>query len=59
LYKKAADQGLTEAQLKLGLAYQSGEGAPINEAEAVKWFQKAAAQGHDGAKRLYQEITQQ
>ena len=43
--RKAAEQGLAEAQLVLGLAYTEGEGVPQNDKEAVKWVRKAAEQG--------------
>jgi hypothetical protein len=29
--------------------YDNGEGVPENDAEAVRWFRKAADQGHDNA----------
>jgi TPR repeat protein len=31
--------------------YGSGRGVPKDEAKAVQWFQKAAAQGHAEAKK--------
>ena len=43
--RKAAEQGLAEAQYKLGLKYENGWGVPINHAEAVKWLSLAAEQG--------------
>jgi len=33
----------------LGEAYANGYGVPEDDAEAVKWFRKAAAQGHEKA----------
>jgi hypothetical protein len=33
----------------LGVCYESGEGVDQDEAEAAKWFCKAAEQGHSGA----------
>ena len=41
-----AMQGEAYAQYNLGLIYFKGEGVPKNDAEAVKWFRKAADQGH-------------
>jgi TPR repeat protein len=41
-----AKQGVAYAQYNLGLIYFKGEGVPKNDAEAVKWFRKAADQGH-------------
>ena len=43
LYRKAADQGLAEAQYALGRIYSEGEG--VDREEAAKWFRKAAEQG--------------
>ena len=33
------------AQFRLGYMYANGEGVPKGDAEAVKWFRKAAEQG--------------
>ena len=33
------------AQYNLGNMYDFGEGVPENDAEAVKWYRKAADQG--------------
>ena len=35
--------------LNLGIMYDIGEGVPENNAEAVKWYRKAADQGHASA----------
>ena len=43
---KAAEQGDAEAQTSLGLMYDNGKGVPQDYAEAVKWYRKAAEQGH-------------
>ncbi|MBO6836916.1 MAG: sel1 repeat family protein [Alphaproteobacteria bacterium] len=45
----AAQAGDPEAQFHLGRAYESGEGVPQNDFEAVRWFQAAAQQDHPGA----------
>ena len=37
----AADQGHAEACLKLGQAYEAGEGGAQDKAEADKWFRLA------------------
>ncbi|NOX91736.1 MAG: tetratricopeptide repeat protein [Gammaproteobacteria bacterium] len=47
-YKKAATQGLVEAQVKLGYMYK-GQGAKIDNISAAKWFGKAADQGDNRA----------
>ena len=44
-YRKAAEQGLADAQRNLGLCYINGKGVPENQTEAVKWYRKAAEQG--------------
>jgi TPR repeat protein len=49
--RKAADQGLAEAQSNLGFMYEKGEGVPEDDVQAYKWWNLAAAQGDDAAKR--------
>ena len=44
-YRKAADQGHADAQLRLGLMYDNGKGVPQDYTEARKWYRKAADQG--------------
>lgn len=41
-----ADAGDAEAQFKVGVAYDFGQGAPRNTAEAIKWYTMAANGGH-------------
>ena len=48
-HRKAAKQGLRDAEFNLGLAYQNGIGVDQNFQEAFKWFQKAAEHGHRAA----------
>lgn len=45
-YRKAAKQGLADAQYNLGLMYHNGEGVPRNYAESVRWWRKSAEQGY-------------
>ncbi len=40
-----AHDGNAHAELLLGLKYLEGSGTQVNEAEAARWFQRAAAQG--------------
>lgn len=40
-----AEQGDAKAQYQLGTMYDDGQGVPKNDAEAAKWFLKAAEQG--------------
>jgi localization factor PodJL len=43
--KSAAGAGNSQAQLLLGLDYLDGNGVKTNEAEAARWFERAANQG--------------
>ena len=50
-FLKAADPARgyhpsAEAQLELGHIYRKGDGVPKDEAEAIKWYRRAANQGH-------------
>ena len=45
LYRLAADQGHSQAQIRLGMMYAFGRGVTRNAVEAVKWYRLAAAQG--------------
>jgi TPR repeat protein len=45
-YKKAAEKGNIDAQVKLGDMYSSGVGVAKNKAEAVKWYKKATEKGN-------------
>src|SRR5215469_9598956 len=47
-YRKAAEQGLALAQVGLGELYRTGQGVPQDYAQAVAWFERAAA-GTEGA----------
>ncbi len=42
----AAEQGYAIAQNNLGWMYQEGKGVQQDDAEAVKWYRKAAEQGN-------------
>ena len=43
--KALAELGMAAAQFNLALMYDHGRGVPENDAEAVKWYRKAADQG--------------
>ena len=43
--KQLADSGDAKAQVHLGSMYDFGEGVPLNNAEAMKWYMLAAEQG--------------
>ena len=44
-FRKAAEQGHAEAQVRLGGMYYYSGGVPRDYQEALKWFRKAAEQG--------------
>ena len=44
-WRPLAEQGDADAQTLIGMMYNEGLGVPKNDAEAVKWFHKAAEQG--------------
>ena len=47
--KRTAEGGNADAQNKLGERYSLGFGVAQNDAEAKKWYQRAADQGHADA----------
>jgi len=60
-FKRAAQQGDSDAQFRLGQMLFNGTGVEEDESEAVVWFRKAAEQGHANAQvnlgNLYYEGT--
>ena len=50
-YRKAAEQGDSNAQYNLGVMYDNGEVVPENYVEAYKWANLAAATGHEAAQK--------
>ena len=50
--KAAAEKGHKKAQYRVGLCYDKGRGVAEDDAMAVKWYQKSAAQ--DYAKAQYE-----
>ena len=48
-YRKAAEQGDTDAQYNLGVMYDNGRGVTQDYAEAAKWYRKGAEQGYADA----------
>ncbi len=45
MYRKAADQGIAEAQVNLGTMYNDGYGVPQDYVQAHMWYNLAAARG--------------
>ena len=46
------------AQCNLGYCYYFGQGVPKDYSEAVKWYRKAAEQGHEYAKERLQKLKE-
>jgi len=53
LYRRAAMTGNAEAQYQLATMYLESETISQSEDEAMKWLERAAAQGHKNAKFAY------
>ena len=45
-YRKAAEQGLSQAQNNLGVMLKDGQGVTQDYVEAAQWFMRAAQQGN-------------
>ncbi len=45
-FRLAAEQGDAQAQFKLGVMYDEGQGVAQDYEEAARWFRLAAEQGH-------------
>ena len=50
-YTMASDQGDADAQNSLGFMYITGEGVERDSGEAQRFWELAAAQGHQGAQQ--------
>ena len=48
-WSPAAAAGDADSQYGMGQLYANGYGVPLDDAEALKWYQKAADQGHGEA----------
>jgi hypothetical protein len=55
-WRKAAEQGNSDAQYYLGYAYQRGEGIARDTSEAVRWYTLAAQQGNEAAQRALTQL---
>ncbi len=51
-FKKAAEKGNVEAQVKVSAMYLEGNGTSKNYSEANKWLRKAATKGHTNSQFL-------
>ena len=48
-FRKAAEQGVAQAQYNLGVMYAKGRGVRQDGEQAVQWFRKAVEQGYPQA----------
>jgi hypothetical protein len=53
---KKAEAGADYAQYDLGIRYLNGDGVEKNTDTAKKWLEKAAKNGHSGARKKLQEL---
>jgi TPR repeat protein len=51
LLLSSAEQGFSPAQYEAGECHVRGDGAPVSEPEARKWFEQASLRGHVWAQR--------
>jgi TPR repeat protein len=54
--RRAAGQGMADAQYALGVMVGEGRGSRKDLEESVGWIQKAAAQGHGEAMALMRRV---
>ena len=54
--RECAEKGNPKAQFYLGMCYSNGEGVEKDGTEAVKWYRRAAAQGHPAARKCLAEL---
>ncbi len=52
VWRPLADQGLADAQMRVGFIYVQGLGVPQDYVTAANWFRKAADQGNGEAQSL-------
>ena len=52
LWRKATEENDADAQIDLGVCYQTGDGVEHDMAKSAEWFRKAAEQGHAVAQIL-------
>ena len=55
--KKAADQGLPEAQYLVGKCFETGNGTYLEKNTAASWYEKAAKQGFAAAQIAVEQMT--
>ena len=55
-YRKAAEQGVANAQFFLAECYDNGKGVTRDEEEALKWYRKSAEQGLSASIDILKQI---
>ena len=55
-YRKAAEQGIVEAQFNLGVMYYNGYGVKQDKSEALRWIRMAARQGFIQAQSALRQL---
>ena len=56
-YRKAAEQGIGEAQYNLGLMYEEGQGVSKNRKVAKEWYKKACDNGLQDGCNDYRQLN--
>ena len=56
-YSLAAEQGVPEAQMRLGVAYSIGDGVPKSHLKAMKWCRLAAQAEIEGAQDMMEKLS--
>ena len=56
-WRKAADQGIADAQETLGVMYQNGTGVTEDYVQAHMWYNLAAVQGKESAGKYLDILT--
>ena len=51
-WRAAASSGDARAQFAIGNFFIGGDGVPQDFSAAIRWFEQAAEQGHDGAQYI-------
>ncbi len=57
-FKQAAEHGVRDSQVNLGIFYTKGVGTPVNLIEAYKWFDVAAKAGDKDAESKREIVSQ-
>ncbi len=55
--KRPSSEGHPEAQYRLGLMYLEGRGRKQDDGFGHLWFSRAAKQGHEEARAIYDKLT--